>query len=182
MHAAALRLLARDGLRFGMEELAREAGVHKTTLYRRWPTLAELLGDVAAGLVGQDVRVPDSGSLEDDLRSIGRDIAALIGHPLRGPAMVALFTAPAGMTDVQTQIERFWTSRMSLMRPVVDRAIARGEVPEHTDVALVLEALAAPLYHRLFLTRRPIDDQVVERALRVTLPAARTGLLTHPAG
>lgn len=180
VHQATLRLLAEHGVRFGVEDLAREAAVHKTTIYRRWPDLADLLGEVAAELIGQAVRVPDTGGLETDLRMLARDIAAVIRHPTHGPAMVALFTAPSEFREVHEVIGRFWSSRLALLQPVTDGAVARGELPDDTDTGLLFESLGAPLYYRLFLTRQPVNDDVVERAVQSTLLAAAGGVFQRP--
>ena len=176
VHDAALRLLASRGVGFGMEELAREAGVHKTTLYRRWPTVADLLGQLTAEVIGQDVPIPDSGTLRADLRAFAGSIASVIGHPIRGPAMVALFTAPPEFGEVAAVIDHFWTVRLPALQPITDRAIERSEIPAGTQTALMFESLGAPLYYRLFLTRQPIDDAAVDRAVNVALHAARAGL------
>lgn len=177
VHAACLRLLATRGVRgFGMEELAAEAGVHKTTLYRRWVSMAVLLGDVAAELIGGDIPVPDSGTLEGDLRAIARGIAGVLRDPVKGPAMTALFTAPPDMTEVAAVIAAFWAERLTRLAPVVDRAVARGDIPD-SDVSLVFECLGAPLYYRLLLTRQPIDRAAIERAVQVTLTAIGAGQL-----
>lgn len=173
---AALRLLATRGVRFGMDELAREAGVHKTTLYRRWSTVADILGQLAAEVITRDVPIPDDGTLEDDLRAFAGDIATVIRHPTHGPALVALFSAPPDFVQVADVIERFWADRLLMLQPIVDRAIERGEIPVGTETALLFESLGAPLHYRLFLTRQPIDDDAVDRAVRVTIVAARAGL------
>lgn len=175
MHEATLRLLARQGLTFGMEQLAQEAGVHKTTLYRRWETPAELVGEVAAELISSGVRVPDTGSLEGDLHSFAADIAAVVSHPLYGPAMVAVFTAPASFPEIADVIRRFWAQRIPALAPMVERAVVRGELPADTDPGLLFEALGAPLYYRLFLTRQPVDAAAVDRAVNATMAAAQAG-------
>lgn len=178
VQSACLRLLATEGIRgFGMEQLAAEAGVHKTTLYRRWPTMADLLGEVAGELIDRDVPVPDTGSLQGDLRAIGRSIAAVVGDPVSGPALTALFTAPAGVSGIDDQIASFWRRRLAALEPVLARAFERGEVDRGLDAALVFECLGAPLYYRLSITRQPIDDTVVDRAVAVTLSSVGAGLL-----
>lgn len=177
VHQACVRLLATHGaLGFGIEDVAVEAGVHKTTVYRRWRSIADLLGEVARDLIDQDVPIPDEGTVAADLHAIGHTIANLIRHRVHGAAMTALFTAPATMTDVDEAIRTFWARRLDQLSPVVERAAARGELPEGTDPAQLFESLGAPLYYRLLITRQPIDDDAVERAVAVTLAAARSGL------
>ena len=50
-----------------MPVIAARAGVHPTTVYRRWPSLADLLGEVATSRFSGDIVVPDTGSLRGDL-------------------------------------------------------------------------------------------------------------------
>src|SRR3954454_17804776 len=67
--AAAQELLAEGGYdALRVEDVASRAGVHKTTVYRRWPTKADLVMAVVEGRSEERVPVPDTGSLEDDLR------------------------------------------------------------------------------------------------------------------
>ncbi len=101
------------------EALARRAGVHKTTLYRRWEGKEDLLLDALLEHAGQAVPVPDTGSLRGDLRSLAREIVGNI-------------TSPEG------------------------EAIVRAISSLH-----VIESLIAPVYLRLAVTRRPLDDDAV---------------------
>lgn len=179
---ACLRLLATRGpLGFGMAELADEAGVHRTTLYRRWQTMGELLGDVAAELINRDVPVPDTRSLEGDLSAVAHAVASMLSHPLHGPAMTALFTAPSAVVEVDAVVASFWTARLESLEPVVARAVARGEIPPETEVGLLFECLGAPLYYRLLVTRQPVDDEAVARAVRIACDAAANGSLSRTA-
>src|SRR5690242_19998564 len=62
-----LKRLGHEGFsRLRIEEIAAQAGVNKTTIYRRWPTRAEL---VVAALTRHAAppHVVETGHLEDDL-------------------------------------------------------------------------------------------------------------------
>src|SRR5580658_8453688 len=59
---AAVELLAEasyDDL--SMENIAARAGVHKTTVYRRWPTKADLVADAIRARSQAVVPLPDTG-------------------------------------------------------------------------------------------------------------------------
>src|SRR5215212_9632406 len=68
-------------------EVARLAGVHPTTIYRRWRTKERLVGDVLLERSEPLSPTPDTGSLAKDLRCLMRDGVALI----RTPAVRGLF-------------------------------------------------------------------------------------------
>src|SRR5262245_63226887 len=69
--AATLAELADSGYAaLTIEAIARRAGVHKTTIYRHWPDRERLVADVLGEHIAMDFPIPDSGSLEGDLRGI----------------------------------------------------------------------------------------------------------------
>ena len=72
-----------DGLT--MEEVATRAGVHKTTVYRRWPTKAELESASAAGAAAtRSYRCPTRGrSMVISARWLGRS-SPTSAHRLAG--------------------------------------------------------------------------------------------------
>jgi hypothetical protein len=55
--------------------VAARAGVHATTVYRRWGSLADLLAAVAEHRFTGDVVVPDTGGLAGDLERWATDVA-----------------------------------------------------------------------------------------------------------
>src|SRR5438105_12835542 len=76
--AATVAELARSGYAsFRIDEVAARAGVNKTTIYRRWPTKAEL---VRAALMASDDPgpPPSTGAVRSDLLALLRATIARI--------------------------------------------------------------------------------------------------------
>jgi AcrR family transcriptional regulator len=70
---ATVAALAEDGYEaLNVEDVARRAGVHKTTVYRRWPTKPELVADAVRERSDERVEVPDTGTLAGDLQALAR--------------------------------------------------------------------------------------------------------------
>jgi len=67
--------------------------------------------------------------------------------------------------------------RYQLLRPVVARAIERGEVPPGTDPLAVGRTLSAPLLTRVLVTGEDIDGDAAEEAANIAAAAARSGVL-----
>src|SRR5258705_12527876 len=65
-------LAAADYGGLSIDSVARRAGVNKTTVYRRWPTKADLVGSAITALADQMTVGPSTGSLRADLLEIGR--------------------------------------------------------------------------------------------------------------
>jgi AcrR family transcriptional regulator len=165
-----LRLLAEVGYeRLSISAVAQAAGVHETTIYRRWHTKGELVATAMLGLVERDLPIPDTGSLEGDLRSLMLAQIAILQDPRTG----ALVRALAGLEDADDEQRdlrrRFWATRADQFGAVVARAIARGELPPDTDPAELQEALAAPLYLRYLLSGGSLTAADAERVMHRAL-------------
>ena len=159
--------------RLTVEEIATRAGVHKTTVYRRWPTKALLVEDAALAHAERNIPIPDTGTLLGDLQALGRAVVATIGAEVGARRSRSIVAAAAASSDVAASLNAFWDERLSLTRPIVERAIARGEIPPSTDPNLIVEALVGPLWMRLLLTGEPINSKIADHL--ATLVATGAG-------
>ncbi|MFF7453928.1 TetR/AcrR family transcriptional regulator [Kitasatospora sp. NPDC008115] len=158
-----------------MDGVAQRAGVHKTTVYRRWKDRDALILDALTGRIAGDIPIPDTGDLDGDLRALARGLAAWLGSPA-GAAVLAVMLSDAarapGIAEVRAGI---FADRLRRAEPVVVRAVERGELPAGIDPAEVIKNLAAPLYFRALITGEPVDERAADRAARAVLAAARHG-------
>jgi AcrR family transcriptional regulator len=82
VHRAVAELLAEEPAEaLTLPAVAGRAGVHPTTLYRRWGSVADLLADVATSRFSGDIVVPDTGSLRADLERWAADVATDLADP-----------------------------------------------------------------------------------------------------
>ncbi len=171
--AATLEEIAERGYGgLSFEAVAARAGVHKTTIYRRWHDRPALILDAMLELSATTVPVPDSGSLRDDLVILARAIAANLSSPnvvaiLR--AIIAANHEPA----IAAAVSRYWRARFDLVAEVVRRGIARGELPADTSPDLIVEALIGPLYLRALVTWQELDTAFVESVVELLLGGIR---------
>ncbi len=169
-------LLAEAGYEgLSIEAVADRAGVHKTTVYRRWPTKAELVADALSERSVQHVPVPDTGTFAGDLAALARAVASNIGSEIGGAMARTLVSASTTSSEVAATASEFWAERLALTGAIVDRAIERGEVPRGTDPDLVIQTLIGPLYVRLLLTGEPVDADFAARAAALVARGARAG-------
>jgi AcrR family transcriptional regulator len=179
--AAALAELAERGCAaLTVEGVARRAGVHKTTVYRRWPDRESLVVDALTDLIAVEVPVPDSGDVATDLRALARALVRWLTSPSGQAVLAAVVSDTLRVPEVAAVKRRFFEDRFRRAEPVVARAVARGELPPGTDPAEVVKALIAPIYLRLLITAEPIDEGTADRAAQVALAAARAGALRAP--
>ncbi|GAA3989848.1 TetR/AcrR family transcriptional regulator [Streptomyces marokkonensis] len=161
-----------------VDAVATRAGVHRTTVYRRWRDVGGLLADVF-DTAGDDAWQPaDTGSLLGDLLALNDQILAALTE--RPPATMALIAASFRSEDAARALGRFWEDRYARCEPIVGRAVERGEVPPGTLARPLLICATAPLYHRLALMRLPAEPGLAAMAARTAALAASTGAFTAP--
>ncbi len=160
-----------------LEDIAARSGVHKTTMSRRWSPLSQLVADAAVEISATTVPIPDTGSIESDLREMARSIVALVTSESGGALVAALFSDAVRTPEVARLKREFYSARYELADIVVRRAVERGEISEKVSAADLLAAVAAPLYYRLLVADLPVDRSVADRAAAGALAAAHAGAL-----
>jgi AcrR family transcriptional regulator len=171
--AATFEELAAAGYgQFSFERVAERAGVHKTTVYRRWETKEDLILDAMLEHAGARVPTIDTGALRSDLAQLGKELIA----DLRDPAVRATVRTVASISDCDSPVRqasrRFWDTWLELASEIVDRAIARGEISVAVDPHLVLEAIAGPVHFRLLLSDAPLHDDDAQRLAELVASGA----------
>lgn len=163
--AATMGELAEQGYgRLSMQRVAARAGVGKSALYRRWPGKQEMVLDVLGRLGVPTGDPPDTGTLRGDLRALLEEIRTWMTAPGRDGIWPDLLAearrAPgfgAGFRERLAEPRRAWG------RAVVERAVARGEIPE-PDVELVLDVIGAtPAWRLLVHGAATIEDGYLDR-------------------
>ncbi|MFD8810316.1 TetR-like C-terminal domain-containing protein [Streptomyces sp. NPDC059627] len=151
-----------------VSEIARRSGVHATSIQRRWGALQNLILDALLTYSQEQLPVPDTGSLRDDMVALARLIAAYLNTPL-GAALAHAMAASEADPNLAENRTQFWQARYDATRIIVDRAIDRHELAADADHQLALELLVAPLHFRALLIRQPIEEDWIERMVDALL-------------
>jgi AcrR family transcriptional regulator len=173
---ATLAELAEVGYnRLAMERIAARAGASKVSLYRRWPGRAEL---VVAALQHQNIEpepAPDTGNVRDDVLTMLRHAAALLdgvfGAAVRG-LMAETLTDPDRTAALRPDM---FTARNRVMREILDRAAARGEIRAAAVTPQLVGLAPALVDHHFLMHGTPIPDNVLTEIVdNVLLPLLTT--------
>jgi AcrR family transcriptional regulator len=160
-----------------VERIADAAGVAKSTIYRRWRDINGLLGELLVDFTSSEIPLPQSGSLDADLRELALGIAAFYAEPVRRSLILGLIAAAVDDPGVATALAEFFHTRNTQAAEPVRRAVERGELPPDTDPVEVIRAMGAPFYYRMLVSHEPVDEAVAHRAATAALTAARAGVL-----
>jgi AcrR family transcriptional regulator len=181
---AAMDLLAEIGYaRLTMDQVAARARVGKASLYLRWPNKVALVAESLQrrSAVGPDV--PDTGSLREDMRTFLR---ALLRSKTVAQRAVAAVT---GEIASNPELAKAWRQGVAgtlfaSTRTIVERAIARGELPAASDVDLLTMLPVTLLQNWRQAYEYSPDDAVIERIVTQfftpALGCAQAEEVVHP--
>jgi AcrR family transcriptional regulator len=174
---AALKGLAENGYdRMSMDDIAAGARVGKAAIYRRWPSKAAVVADAIVhwrrGL--GPVEPPNTGTLRGDIEALIAAVPDFDAADLSTiSVVVGVATAARNNPVLAAALDEHALSQpRQMLKVVLDRAAARGEIPPGRDLTLVPD-VALGLNLLRVATGRPIDRVFVRRVLQdVVLPLA----------
>ncbi len=150
-----------------VEDVAQQAGVNKTTIYRRWPTKADLVSAALREAESGCEAPPDTGSIRGDLLAMLRRFARHGRTP-----MVRVMMAELSHPEVQAiahglkhKFEEDWVKAIA-------RAMARGELPSSTSPLLLTEVITATVVGRVMRGEEPPDESFCEEVVDLVVAGA----------
>lgn len=186
VYAAALAEIAEHGMRgSSMDRIAKRAGTGKSALYRRWPNVRALALDVFVTTMEEALPAADTdtGSLRSDmlfsLTALTTHLQGDLGIVLRELISEAAHDPQLG-SEFQT---RFGLRKETEVVSMLQRAMARGEIPVHPIDPFIMQVPAAMVVHQLVLTGRPPTSGEVEHIVdAIVLPLLRLPDLSASSG
>jgi AcrR family transcriptional regulator len=149
------RLLRKHGYdRLTMDAVAREAGVARTTVYRRYRDKADLVSAAIETLrspvkrsTGEDARCDLIAHLESVRRNYGVSLAGtLLMEEPYNPRLLELFR------------ERMVMPQRQMVAETIQRGVERGQIRPGLDVERVLDLLLGAFFAAVFAGGRPGPD------------------------
>ncbi|MGW3986438.1 TetR/AcrR family transcriptional regulator [Streptomyces sp. NPDC004830] len=184
IYDAALALVVEAGYpKTTIEGIAARAGVGKQTIYRWWPSKADVLMEAFLDLAERSTEeagaaphtFPDTGDVAADLKAVLRATV----DELRDPRFEAPSRALAAEGVVNEQLGRELVAK--LLQPSLDLYIGRlraaqdaGQIRDDVDPRIALEFFVSPLAQRWLQHTGPIShaytDTLVDYALHGLAP------------
>jgi AcrR family transcriptional regulator len=168
---AAAQILAERGLGgMSIEEVAARAGVGKTTVYRRWTSRGTLALDAFLAEFLRLQPLPDTGILRGDLLAALRAWIRSVTRTSAGPVLAGLIAEAQRDPDLAAAWRERVVERLrDQHRIMLERAVARGEIPAGTDYEVVLDLVFGAAYHRLLHGHQPLTDKFARSVVDVVV-------------
>jgi AcrR family transcriptional regulator len=166
---AELARLGADSI--SVESVAERARVNKTTIYRRWPTPDKLVRDALLHIANEGIAVPDTGSLRSDVSKIIDMLRMVVASP-HTHALIRMHLSGTMHGDLAALALSIHRQKDHQMKTVFVRAVARGELPPHTDVDLLYDTLVGAFFHLTVFRSERASRARMEQAVDLILVGA----------
>jgi AcrR family transcriptional regulator len=172
--AATVELLGQgtfEGL--SIDAVTDRAGVSKATVYRWWRNKTELVAEAMGRFADDSTPDPDTGSFQGDVDVVLGALLATASSP-GGRMVEAVAAAAQDHPDLLAALEEhFLPDRRRLVRRILERAAARGELKPATDPALVADVVVTALFFRVRLKPAARDVAFVESLVHLVVDGVR---------
>jgi AcrR family transcriptional regulator len=144
------------------DEVAKRAGVGKSSLYLRWGTKAELV--VAALNEGKHLEGIDTGGVREDLMELAR---VLLARQWSGDAAASYRFAAESRHVPELRAAAAavkYSETVQAARRIVRRAITRGELPQGTSPTMLNDLISGAIMRHAMVSAHPITTTVRNRS------------------
>jgi AcrR family transcriptional regulator len=156
-----------------IDDVAADAGVAKTTLYRRWPSKEALVADVVSRLYLDRVQPVDHGGLREDLVALLGETRELLFEGV-GRVLEDLVRESGTHPELADVVRATNDARRHAYHEAIERGVARGELAPSIEPDFVVDLLVGPLWTRLLVTGAAVASDQVEAIVDGVLDGVRT--------
>ena len=175
--AAATEVLSKEGpTRFTIEAVAKLAGCGKPTIYRWWPSRPALLLEVYDQAIEHELLPPKGMDLAKDLAVMLRQVWRLWRQDSMGSLYRLILSEMMLEKEGARYLREVFIPRRQAFTAVAFQAAKdRGEIPQETDIKLLMDLLYGYSLFRL-ITGQLDDDQMPDRIGATIARIARSGI------
>jgi AcrR family transcriptional regulator len=155
--AVTLQVLNETGYdKFTVDQVVARAHASKTTVYRRWPSKAELVCAAFAHRTrGEFAIPPDTGTLRGDLLTLAEMIVRVAGE--YGRVIAGILAAGERSPRLRELLAKdLYYERRDQVQGVLRRAATRGEIAQEVISDDLWDVLPAYILFRTLLDERPV--------------------------
>jgi AcrR family transcriptional regulator len=181
---AALLLCQRDGYQqLTIKGIAEAAGVGRQTVYRWWPTKADVLIEAL-----RELAVIKSAKLDPDSGDALRDVRTLLTATFEltngytGQALVGLMAAAQGDPELADRLQGTVIGpRREALRCLLQRGVDRGQLGANVPLPVVVDMVFGTMWYRLFSRHAPVSAALADEIVTVLGDLLRREAQSPPA-
>jgi AcrR family transcriptional regulator len=144
-----------------IEGVAARSGVAKTSIYRRWPSKAEMVFDLMLHSSDELPPLEDRGSLSGDIDALADRVVALVAGPLGRRIFHGLIGDAAGDAALMKRLRAtIVLDGRKQIAEVLERSVRRGELAD-TEAVADLQAVLIGAALMFVLFEPEMDEELL---------------------
>jgi AcrR family transcriptional regulator len=171
---ATRRLLARDGYdQVTIDAIAREAGVSRPTVYRRWPSKAHVIFEAAFGQPPDAALVQNSGDFENDLLVFVREVLRFWREPVVEAAALGILADRNRDRELHIRTQQLLDERtLAEFGTLVRSGVEQGRLRADVDVDMLYQLLVGTAFYTAQVQQHDDIDARAERLCSLVIRGA----------
>lgn len=171
---AARRLLVEIGYdQVSIEAIAREAGVSRPTVYRRWPSKAHVVFEAAFGTVGNTALPAPTGDFDTDLREFVRGAVNFWREPVVEAAAMGILAERRGDSELHIRTQELLDDKIrAQLAALIRGGAAQGAVRPDVDTDVLFDALVGTAFYGALVDGRN-PDRLADKLCSLVLQGVR---------
>lgn len=164
----------KGGAGLSIEAIARRAEVGKPTIYRWWPSLADIVLEALLQQADATIAVPPFESLRGSLRPFLRRSMKAIADG--GGAHLRFLMAQAQMDDgFRARFrDNFTARRRAVLKSIFQQAVERGQIGAGQDLEMLVDLVFGAMWYRLLIGHAPMDERFADDLTEVIVGLVAT--------
>lgn len=177
LHATHDLLNEHGGAGLTIEGIASRAKVGKPTIYRWWPTLADVVLEALLQQADTDIAVSSFESLQETLRQFLRQSMKAITDG--GGVHLRFLMGQAQMDEAFRGRFRdnFVAKRRDALHSILFQAVECGQIGPETNLELVMDIVFGAMWYRLLTGHAPMDESFADELTEVAVGLVLTRAL-----
>jgi len=167
--ATDLLLQEKGGTGLTIEAIAKRAGVGKPTIYRWWPSLADLVLEVLLHQADAQIGVPQFRSLRETLGQFLRQSMKVIADGAGVHLRFLMAYAQQNDAFRERFRENFTAKRRAVLRSLFLEAARRGQIGSERDLDLLVDIVFGAMWFRLLIGHGAMDESFADELTEVII-------------
>ena len=141
-----------------IDAVSARSGSSRSTIYRHWATIDDLLFSAFSGLVGEPFASPDTGDFKKDLLLINQKYVSAVGESVWVrilPSFIEISQNDAHCAALLAQlVANMRRSSLDILR----KAQVEGHLSKHAKLDWIVDVISGPTTYRTLLSKAPVDE------------------------
>jgi AcrR family transcriptional regulator len=154
-----------------IEGIASHAGVSKATIYRWWNNKTMLVMDAFLILIAPQIEFHEAGSIRESYLKQLQGLSNVLNSTIGRTMLSIISESEQGSEVVKAFHTHYIVPRRADAKSILEKGIIRGEVRSEIDLDVVLDMIYGPLYFRVLIYKKTLDQSFLETLVDYTMKA-----------